>query len=87
MITEPGIYTVAARDYHADCCPEPSLSSSLVKMICLSSALHAWQAHPRLSPAPAGDETEAMNIGSGHRSVQLRFGLYASSVRRTAAVE
>jgi hypothetical protein len=71
MIREPGIYTVTAADYHADPCPEPSLSSTIVKMLCLSSPLHAWHAHPRLNPAPVDDETEAMNIGTGAHALLL----------------
>lgn len=37
-----------ARDYHADPAPEPSLSSSIARIITEQSPLHAWAAHPRL---------------------------------------
>lgn len=50
-ITEPGAYQMSAIEYHADPCPEPSLSSSIANLILDASPLHAWTAHPRLNPA------------------------------------
>jgi hypothetical protein len=44
--------------YHADPCPEPSLSSTIVKMLCLESAAHAQYAHPRLRPLDAADDDD-----------------------------
>ncbi len=49
QINEPGIYRdfdVAA--YHADPCPEPSLSQSIAKVLIDQSPLHAAYAHRRL---------------------------------------
>ena len=45
----PGIYPgISAADYHADCAPEPSLSSSIARTLLAQSPLHAYHAHPRM---------------------------------------
>ena len=41
---------VVAKDYHADPCPAPSLSSSLAKVLINKSPKHAWMKHPRMNP-------------------------------------
>lgn len=71
-ITKPGLYpALSAADYHADPCPAPSLSSTIAKLLCLSSPLHAQLAHPRLTPdAPRGD-AEAYDIGTAAHAVFL----------------
>lgn len=57
MITAPGIHTdMAAADYHADCCPEPSFSQSIGKVLLDSSPAHARLAHPRLHTSAPDDE-------------------------------
>lgn len=49
-ITAPGIYPgFPIADYHADPCPEPSLSSSIAKLLLNRSPLHAKVNHPRLN--------------------------------------
>ena len=63
-VTEPGVYELPAAVYHADPCPEPSLSSSIAKRLCLDSAAHAHYAHPRLNPTAADDEAEHFDIGT-----------------------
>ena len=50
MIDAPGIYDISAADYHADCCPEPSLSASVAQLLLKRSPRHAWYAHPGLNP-------------------------------------
>lgn len=66
-----GIHTMSAAFYHADPCPEPSLSSSIVKTICLSSPLHAHHDHPRLNPAAVDEDSEAMDIGTAAHALFL----------------
>lgn len=39
-ITEPGIYEMSNEDYHADPCPEPSVSNSDAKLILQKSPAH-----------------------------------------------
>lgn len=53
----PGLYRMPARLYHADPAPEPSLSSSIAKLLIGKSPQHAFCAHPRLSGF-AEDESE-----------------------------
>ncbi len=63
----PGIhYGMPADRYHADPAPEPSLSSSIAKVLLEQSPRHAWHQHPRLNPdMDAGsDPTRAKEIGT-----------------------
>lgn len=67
-----GIYEgMAAATYHADPCPEPSLSSSIAKILCLNSALHAQYDHPRLNPAAVHEESESFDIGTASHALLL----------------
>ena len=50
MISEPGIYAITAEEYHSDPCPQPSLSSSIARILIQDSPRHARAAHPRLNP-------------------------------------
>lgn len=71
--------------YHADPCPEPSLSSHVARIALSRSLRHAQQAHPRLRPAPPvpvededEDDTPAparhLLIGAGAHSLMLGAG-------------
>lgn len=42
-----GLHRIPKNEYLADPAPEPSLSSSIAKMLVSQSAAHAWCAHPR----------------------------------------
>lgn len=42
-----GFHRISKAEYLADPAPEPSLSSSIAKMLVSQSAAHAWCAHPR----------------------------------------
>lgn len=60
-------YKLAAKEYHADPCPTPSLSSSVAVDLVTKSPAHARLRHPRLCPATeetATEETGAMSFGS-----------------------
>lgn len=63
-ITSPGIYDIGHADYHADPCPEPSLSRSVLKELVNRSAIHAWASHPRLNPNHEQDFNRQANLGS-----------------------
>lgn len=71
MITEPGIYTIPAEEYHQDPCPEPSLSASIANLLCTDSPLHAYTAHPRLNPAFVREEKETFDLGTVCHSLLL----------------
>jgi PDDEXK-like domain of unknown function (DUF3799) len=71
MLTESGIYEISAAEYHSDPCPQPSLSSSVAKILLEQSALHAFHAHSRLSPAFERDESSAFDLGSAAHMLLL----------------
>lgn len=57
-IKQPGIFLdMAAADYFADPCPEPSLTQSIAKILIERSPAHAVLEHPRFAP-PAEDDDE-----------------------------
>ncbi len=55
-VSHPGIYDMPASDYHADPCPQPSLSRSLIKPLLDLSPRHGWVIHPRLGGATDFDD-------------------------------
>jgi len=73
-IYEPGIYDIPADAYHADPCPQPSLSSSIAKMLVQPGGTpwHAWTACPRLNPAHEHDESERFDLGTAAHAMILR---------------
>lgn len=74
-ITSPGVYDIPEDAYHADPCPEPSLSSSVAFKIIDESARHASAAHPRLNPKFAPKEATAdMEFGKAFHSTLLGKG-------------
>lgn len=68
---KPGIYEIAEIDYHADPCPEPSLSASICKVIWQESCLHAWMKHPRLNPDFEPVERKLFDLGAAAHAVLL----------------
>lgn len=77
MILQPGIhFDVSAADYHADPAPEPSLSSSIAKVLLEKSPRHAWHQHPRLNTAQdeASTPTRPMEIGTAVHALLLGRG-------------
>lgn len=75
MIRESGIYhDISAAAYHADCCPEPSLSSSLARVLLTQSPGHAKIQHPRLNPAWEPDGDEKFDFGAAAHRIILGKG-------------
>jgi hypothetical protein len=71
----PGFHAMDESAYHADPCPEPSLSSTIARVIIEKSPMHAFLAHPRLSPQPAEDDaTERMDFGAAAHDILLEGG-------------
>jgi len=56
-------YDIPAATYHADPCPEPSLSSGLARVILARSIEHAAMEHPRIGGIKR-ESTPAMGLGS-----------------------
>jgi hypothetical protein len=71
VIDAPGFYRIAARDYHADPCIVPSLSSGVAETIVMKSPLHGWHAHPRLNPEFRSEERTEFDIGSAAHALLL----------------
>ncbi|PKR55440.1 PD-(D/E)XK nuclease-like domain-containing protein [Thalassospira marina] len=65
MITEPGLYDdISNEDYHADPCPEPSLSCSGAKLIVNECPLKFWYQNKRLNPdAPVQERKRHFDVG------------------------
>lgn len=86
-----GFFRMPAALYHADPCPEPSLSASVAVKLVDETPLHAWHAHPRLNPAFEADEgSPAADKGSiAHELILGRGGgfvvLYFDDWRTKAA--
>lgn len=73
MALEPGIHDIPEEQYHADPCPEPSLSNSVAVTLLQQSPLHAYAIHPRLNKhyeAPAA--AEHLDNGSAAHELILR---------------
>jgi hypothetical protein len=66
-----GIHTMKDLAYHSDPCPEPSLSSSIVKVLLSHSPLHASEKHSRLNPHYIPDESARFDLGSTVHAVLL----------------
>ena len=91
-VTANGIYTMPAEEYHADPCPEPSLSASIAKVLLSRSAQHAWAQHPRLNPLFVPEERTAFDRGSAAHALLLEgenrmVQIDADSYRTKAAQE
>jgi hypothetical protein len=65
VISAPGIYdNIPAEVYHADPVIEPSLSSSIAKILCMDSPAHAYAAHPRFTPSVEDDAKLHFDVGT-----------------------
>ena len=74
LIKKPGLYTdLDANDYHADPCPEPSLSSSIIDVILDESAARAWAEHPK-HPDFERDEDAKFNLPNVCHALLLNAG-------------
>ena len=72
MIDKTGVYNdVSESAYHADPCPEPSLSSGIIKILNTRSPRHAWQAHPRLNSMYRETHKTAYDIGHAAHALRL----------------
>lgn len=65
---------ISASVYHADPCPDPSLSSSIAKVLAWQTPRHAWQQHPRLNQNFAPKECDKFDLGTVAHEVILGRG-------------
>jgi hypothetical protein len=68
---KPGIHNIDEAAYHADPCPEPSLSSSIATTMIDESPIHAWTKHPKLNPDYEAEERGIFDIGSAAHAIVL----------------
>lgn len=73
-VSAPGEYDLHEEDYHADPCPEASLSGSIVKLMANRSPRHGWAAHPRLNPDYEPKESATFDFGSAFHTLILGKG-------------
>jgi len=75
QITAPGVYPdISAEDYHADnFLPEPSLSSSIAKLLVTpgGTPLHAWTESARLNPEFEREEKTMFDLGAAAHALLL----------------
>ncbi len=69
-----GVYQIDASQYHADPAQEPSLSSTIAKILIKETPLHAWTASPRLNPDFVPVEKKQFDIGRAAHRVVLGVG-------------
>ncbi|GJD77967.1 PD-(D/E)XK nuclease family protein [Methylobacterium gregans] len=92
FVRGPGLFQMPASVYHADCAPEPSLSSSIARTLVEQSPQHAWIAHPRLGCTieRQDDPSRPKEIGTAAHKLILGRGtdivvIYADDYRTAAA--
>lgn len=90
-IEKPGIFEIGAGAYHADPCPEPSLSSHVAHVLLSESPLHAKTAHPRLNPDLIREEKDIFDRGAAAHAFLLEgesaFALIDAEDWRTKAAK
>jgi len=72
-VDRPGLYVMSEAAYHADPCPDPSLSRSIGLILLDESEQHAFAAHPRLTPQKEKvvDNSRTREIGSAAHALLL----------------
>jgi len=68
-----GILEFSSDEYHADPCDQPSLSSTIARVLINRTPAHAKAAHPRLTDVPLEPRTsDAMDMGTAVHQILLR---------------
>lgn len=84
--------TIPASEYHAGTDETPRLSSSIAHILCTSTPLHAWTAHPGLNPYYERVEDSKFDVGRVAHSVLLEgedivYVVHEDSWRKDVAKE
>lgn len=69
-----GVYQIDASQYHNDPCPEPSLSSTLARILINETPRHAWTACSRLNPLFEPVEKKTFDVGRAAHEMILGIG-------------
>lgn len=64
--------TERAADYHADHGDQPTLSSSIARILVNRTPAHAWAAHPKLNPDYVPTFSDATDMGTAVHQLLLR---------------
>lgn len=72
MTLTPGIYADVPEDVYHDDPAEPSLSSSIAKLLIGKSPAHARAAHPKLNPNFKREESDRFDIGTAAHALLLK---------------
>lgn len=81
QVSAPGIYTMSEADYHADCCPEPSLSRGIAQVLVRQTPMHAYHVHPRLGGNGGIVASKVMDHGSALHAMLLGKGADIELIR------
>lgn len=81
-IVAPGIYDMTDARYHADPCPTPSLSRSIILRLVDQSARHGWALHPRLGLPPDLDTDTDDEVADFGTAAHASFLQGRSIIRR-----
>lgn len=73
-VIKPGIYDITSEQYHADPCPEPSLSASIANIIVNKTPKHAWIASRRLNQNYTDQSSYSFDFGKAVHSILLEPG-------------
>jgi hypothetical protein len=92
MVDGEPLSFIGAEEYHAGDEGQPRLSASIAHILCTTSPLHAWTAHPRLNPHYERKEEERFDVGKAAHSVLLEgedniYVVHEDSWRKTVAKE
>lgn len=92
VVLDAGFHAdIPAEVYHADPAPDPSLSSSLAKVLVSASPAHAYAQHPRLGGTYESDASKRMDFGSCAHVLMLGRGsgieIIAAADYRTKAAQ
>lgn len=67
----PGYHVMTAEQYHADPAPQPSLSSSIARILVNESPYKAWYSHPKLNPGYQERHEDKFDMGTAAHAMLL----------------
>src|SRR6266446_975540 len=62
---------ISAEQYHAGICPEPELSTGIIKLLINQTPYHAWLAHPKLNKSLKREVSTEFDLGTAAHSMLL----------------
>lgn len=71
MALDTGVHVIPSETYHADPCPVPSLSRSVIKSLLFQSPAHVKEGHPRLNPAYQSEDDGKFDMGTACHALLL----------------